>query len=106
MICWKVGSSIEPAMLHDAMALLEERNDQLQRATDDLAVRPTRCASAHQELQAAHEELKRAETQLVQSERLTSLGQVVAGVAHEINNPLAFVTNNVALIAARRQPPS
>jgi two-component system NtrC family sensor kinase len=42
--------------------------------------------------------LKQAQSRMVQSEKLASLGQMVAGVAHEINNPVAFVTNNVAVL--------
>jgi PAS domain S-box-containing protein len=46
----------------------------------------------------AHEALKSAQSRMVQTEKLASLGQLVAGVAHEINNPLAFVSNNVAVL--------
>ncbi len=46
----------------------------------------------------AHQAMKAAQSRLVQSEKLASLGQMVAGVAHEINNPLAFVNNNVAVL--------
>ena len=42
--------------------------------------------------------LKQAQSTMVQTEKLASLGQMVAGVAHEINNPLAFVSNNVAVL--------
>jgi two-component system, NtrC family, sensor kinase len=46
----------------------------------------------------AHEALKVTQSRLVQAEKLAGLGQMVAGVAHEINNPLAFVSNNVAVL--------
>ena len=51
-------------------------------------------SSEHQ----AHEELKHTQSRLVQSETMASLGRLVAGVAHEINNPLSFVSNNVAVL--------
>jgi PAS domain S-box-containing protein len=46
----------------------------------------------------AMEQLKTAQTAMVQTEKLAGLGQMVAGVAHEINNPLSFVNNNVAVL--------
>ena len=52
-------------------------------------------------LRANISELKDTQAQLVQSEKLASLGQLTAGVAHEINNPLAFTRNNTHLAIER-----
>lgn len=48
-----------------------------------------------QELNQSLEDLKQAQSQLVDSEKMASLGQLTAGIAHEINNPINFVTSNI-----------
>ncbi|UWF48220.1 ATP-binding protein [Pseudomonas sp. N3-W] len=50
------------------------------------------------ELQREVDERKQLESQLVQSEKLASLGQLAAGVAHEINNPIGFISSNLGTL--------
>jgi two-component system sensor histidine kinase HupT/HoxJ len=53
---------------------------------------------AYHALRQAHEDLKRTQQQLLQAEKMASLGRLVAGVAHELNNPISFVLGNVLAI--------
>ncbi len=65
----------------------------LRNANEDLE---KRVSERTRDLSQTLKRLKESEAQLVQSEKMSSLGQMVAGVAHEINTPLAYVKNSVA----------
>jgi two-component system, NtrC family, sensor histidine kinase HupT/HoxJ len=58
---------------------------------------------AYRDLAQAHEDLKRAQGRLVNAEKMASLGRLVAGVAHELNNPISFVYGNVHALSRYRE---
>ncbi len=73
---------------------LKEQNASLERQL-------TEGRELAEKLAETNRRLRETQTHLVQSEKMASLGQLVAGIAHEINNPLAFVLNNLFIVEER-----
>lgn len=83
--------------------LIKEREDRLREEKESkaqkesleylVAERTYELTQQKEELQKAIEELKATQNQLIQSEKMASLGELTAGIAHEIQNPLNFVNN-------------
>ncbi len=89
----------------------EEEVELLQGVADQIAIAIDQAQLLHQsrtaattaqeqatQLEQALRELQQTQAQLVQSEKMSSLGQLVAGVAHEINNPINFIYGNLTYI--------
>lgn len=52
----------------------------------------------NKEIEGAYSELKNTQAQILQQEKMASIGQLAAGVAHEINNPMGFITSNLGTL--------
>lgn len=77
--------------LKESFSLLTQMNEQLQASE---AREREKAIALEQSLQ----KLQQAQTQLIQTEKMSSLGQMVAGVAHEINNPVNFIHGNLVYL--------
>ncbi|WP_375472147.1 sensor histidine kinase [uncultured Nostoc sp.] len=88
--------SLENAILYKNLAQakesLEEYNHTLEGKVQE---RTQELNDKNHCLQQALQELQRTQIQLIQSEKMSSLGQMVAGIAHEINNPINFIHGNI-----------
>ncbi len=107
-----IGSAIEATLLSFALAdkinvykaeslkAVQEKADMVREQNVMLEAKVTErtveLQASNTELNKTLVDLKEAESHLVEAEKMASLGQLTAGIAHEINNPINFVTSNVA----------
>jgi signal transduction histidine kinase len=86
------------ARLHGSYREINRANSDLEQLNESLE---QRVQVRTTELAGTLENLKESQVQLVQAEKMSSLGQLVAGISHEINTPLLYLANNAELIAER-----
>ncbi|MGH1396613.1 MAG: PAS domain-containing sensor histidine kinase [Trichormus sp.] len=86
------GSLILISDRKTAEALLKQTNEELEARVEQ---RNTELIQANEQLKVTLDKLKYTQAQLVQTEKMSSLGQLVAGIAHEINNPANFIYANL-----------
>jgi two-component system NtrC family sensor kinase len=73
--------------------------EELSRGLEDkVRVRTEQLRVTNEELRGAYRDLQATQLQLIQREKMASVGQLVAGVAHELNNPIGFISSNVATL--------
>ena len=88
-----------------AMLQLQKSYRQLNRSNAELATinisLEDRVSSRTEELSGAYDELKESQVQLVQAEKMSSLGELVAGISHEINTPLYYLSSNATIVQER-----
>jgi len=80
-------------------AELEKSNSDLLEAQEELLCQKDEIEKNHHKLVETFKQLKQSQSTIVQQEKMASLGQLAAGVAHEINNPVGFIMSNMSTMA-------
>ncbi len=96
IITTQAAISLKNAILYKNLTEAKQRLEEYSHTLEEkVEQRTQQLHQNNQRLQEALQKLQSAQTQLIQSEKMSSLGQMVAGIAHEINNPISFIHGNL-----------
>ncbi|MHB1228593.1 MAG: ATP-binding protein [Desulfurivibrionaceae bacterium] len=83
----------------EAEHAMEKAFEETHKFAEELAASNDQLHRRQHELALAHDTLKQSQAQILQQEKMASVGQLAAGVAHEINNPMGFISSNLGSLA-------
>jgi two-component system, NtrC family, sensor kinase len=86
--------------LNEINSLLQEVNHQLKGEIAERMAAVAELKVRNEDLEALNQRMARTHARMLQSEKMASIGQLAAGIAHEINNPIAFVRSNLHSLAS------
>ncbi|NEU73480.1 AAA family ATPase [Hassallia byssoidea VB512170] len=97
LLTTQAAISLENAILYKNLAQANESLSEYSHTLEEkVEERTQELSQINQSLQQALSQIKNAQTHLIQTEKMSSLGQMVAGIAHEINNPINFIHGNIS----------
>ena len=93
-----LGAAYAIYRLQSSYSALNRSNTALQLSNDTLE---ERVSARTEELEKAYDDLKESQVQLIHAEKMSSLGEMIAGVSHEINTPLWYLMSNASVLQER-----